>query len=196
MAAAVSGRSKYLNSTIQIFSVSCFRFGANHPPTSLWQQQSAWPCGQCQQAARPWWASALMTRWLVSFSFLRKRLCNFIPIIVCFERFLDDCKKKKLRGQLNCFYSFFPPGLLSGALAVMVDRKEIKWTIYCLLWGWAQAGRGRRCGPREQDAVLLLFSAQRVKMLLFILFPPRIFSWIRIFVYCEKSLSVREKPSR
>lgn len=33
--------------------------------------------------------------------------------------------------------------MISGALAVMVDRKEIKWTIYCVLWGWAQAEAGR-----------------------------------------------------
>lgn len=144
MVAAVSGCNKYLNSTIQILSVSCFYFRANHPPSPLWQQQSAWPCGQCQQAARSWWAWALMTRWLVSFSFLRKRLSNFIPIIVCFEKFWMTVKKKKLQGQLNCFYS--PPSrLLSHALGVMVDRKEIKWTIYCLLRG------GLRQWKREQE---------------------------------------------
>lgn len=41
----------------------------------------------------------------------------------------------------------------------MVDRKEIKWTIYYLLWGWARAGRGDRCRPVEQDALPLLFRA-------------------------------------
>lgn len=74
----------------------------------LWWHQSARPSGP-RQRAEAWWASTLMTTWLVGFSFLRKRVCNFIPIIVSFERFLDDCKKKKkIVGQLNCFYSFFP----------------------------------------------------------------------------------------
>ena len=113
--------------------------------------------GSASRRQSPWWASALMMRWLVSFSFLRKRLCNFIPIIVRFERFLDDCKKNC--GAIKLFLLFFLPRLLSGALAVMVDRKEIKWTIYYLLWGWARAGRGRRCGPGEQDALPLLFRA-------------------------------------
>lgn len=36
--------------------------------------------------------------------------------------------------------------MLSAALAVMVDRKEIKWTIYSLLWGWAHRGRGWEVG--------------------------------------------------
>lgn len=64
-------------------------------------------------------------------------------------------------GAIKLFFplSFFSPRLLSGALQVMVDRKEIKWTIYCLLWGWAQAGSGRHDRSEEQDALLLLFSA-------------------------------------
>lgn len=33
--------------------------------------------------------------------------------------------------------------MLSGALAVMVDRREIKWTIYCILWGWGLAEASR-----------------------------------------------------
>lgn len=32
--------------------------------------------------------------------------------------------------------------MLSAALAVMVDRKKIKWTIYSLLWGWAHGSGG------------------------------------------------------
>lgn len=63
-------------------------------------------------------------------------LCNFIPIIVCFERFSDNCEKNCGAIKLLNFFSFL---MLSGALAVMVDRKEIKWTIYCILWGWGLA---------------------------------------------------------
>lgn len=195
MAAAVSGRSKYLNSTIQIFSVSCFCFRANHPPTSLWQQQSAWPCGQCQQTARPWWASALMTRWLVSFSFLRKRLCNFISIIICFERFLDDFKKKKMRGQLNCFYYFFPQitiwcscshgwqkrdkmDHLLPPLGVGSGRETEKLQA----WGtWSSASPFQGlCGSKCTFSLYWEFS---LKLPFF-------------FVHCEKSLASREEPGR
>lgn len=63
-------------------------------------------------------------------------------------------KKKKVAGgaiKLVFFFLlffFFSSRLLSGALAVMVDRKEIKRTIYSLLWGWARES----CRLEVQDA--------------------------------------------
>lgn len=67
-------------------------------------------------------------------------LCDFIPIIVCFERFSDNCKKNCRAIKLLIFFFSL---MLSGALAVMVDRREIKWTIYCILWGWGLAEASR-----------------------------------------------------
>lgn len=50
--------------------------------------------------------------------------------------------------------------MLSGALAVMVDRKEIKWTIYCVLWGWAQAEASRML--RSSSTVIAIYSNNRL----------------------------------
>lgn len=50
--------------------------------------------------------------------------------------------------------------MLSGALAVMVDRKEIKWTIYCVLWGWAQAEASRML--RSSCTVIAIYSNNRL----------------------------------
>lgn len=46
--------------------------------------------------------------------------------------------------------------MLSGALAVMVDRREIKWTIYCILWGWVLAEASRTL--RSSCAVIAFYS--------------------------------------